>query len=120
MRIPVAVLTIASMNMSASWVAVDENGDPLPRHCVHLDDLQPVESPPPQQCLDCLREGSTWVHLRQCLTCGIVRCCDDSPRRHASAHARTSGHAVVRSAEPDETWAWCYPEELFMLPVEAG
>jgi hypothetical protein len=120
LRTLAAVRTIARMNTSASWIVVDENGDPLPLHCAHLDELQPVESPPPRQCVDCLREGSTWVHLRQCLTCGLVRCCDNSPRRHASAHGRSSGHPVIRSAEPDEAWGWCYPEELLMVPAEAG
>ena len=108
------------MNTSPAWVAVDEHGDPLPRQCAHLDDLQPVGSPPPPECVDCIREGSTWVNLRQCLTCGGVRCCDNSPRKHASAHWRGSAHPVIRSAQPDEDWAWCYPEELYMTRAEVG
>ena len=108
------------MNTSPAWVAVDEHGDPLPRQCAHLDDLQPVGSPPPPECVDCMREGSTWVNLRQCLTCGGVRCCDNSPRKHASAHWRSSTHPVIRSAQPDESWAWCYPEELVLTPAVAG
>ena len=108
------------MNTSLSWVALDESGAPLPGQCVHLDGLEPVESSPPPECVDCMREGSTWVHLRQCLTCGEVRCCDNSPRKHASAHWRTSEHPVIRSGQPDESWAWCYPEELFLTPAEAG
>ncbi len=115
-----ALRTIASMNTSLPWVALDESGAPLPRQCVHLDGLEPVESSPPLECVDCIREGSTWVNLRQCLTCGDVRCCDDSPRKHATAHWRSSGHPVIRSAQPDDDWAWCYPEELFLTPAEAG
>jgi hypothetical protein len=115
----VALCTIASMNTSLPWVALDESGAPLPGQCVHLDGLAPVESSPPPECVDCMREGSTWVNLRQCLTCGDVRCCDNSPRKHASAHWRSSAHPVIRSAQPDELWAWCYPEELFLTPAEA-
>ena len=120
MRAAAALPTIASMNTSLPWVALDESGAPLPRQCVHLDGLEPVESSPPLECVDCIRERSTWVNLRQCLSCGEVRCCDDSPRKHASAHWAGSGHPVIRSAQPDDDWAWCYPEELFMVPEGAG
>ncbi len=106
------------MTSNLAWIAVDEDGNPLPQQCVHLDGLGPVESPPPQECVDCIREGSTWVHLRQCLTCGVVRCCDNSPRKHASAHWPASGHPVIRTAELDEDWAWCYAEDMFLAPVE--
>lgn len=108
-----------SMSTDPAWVAVDERGDPQPRQCVHLDDLPQVGSPA-QQCVDCVREGSTWVNLRQCLMCGDVRCCDNSPRRHATAHWRSSDHPVIRSAQPDEAWAWCYPEEITMSPAADG
>jgi uncharacterized UBP type Zn finger protein len=72
----------------------------------------------PDACVDCLREGSRWLHLRQCLACGHVGCCDQSPRRHATAHHRHSAHPLVRSAQPGEDWAWCYPDELFLLPAD--
>lgn len=63
-------------------------------------------------CADCLAEGlDVWAHLRLCTECGHVACCDSSPRRHASAHFRSSGHPVVRSFEPGESWAWCYVDE---------
>ncbi len=120
LRMAATLLTIASMNTSVPWVALDESGAPLPRQCIHLDGLEPVEASPPLECVDCIREGSTWVNLRQCLTCGEVRCCDDSPRKHASAHWPASGHPVIRSAQPDDDWAWCYPEELYLTPAEAG
>ncbi|MGH8928402.1 MAG: UBP-type zinc finger domain-containing protein [Acidimicrobiia bacterium] len=64
-------------------------------------------------CEDCLLDGSQWVHLRLCLTCGKVACCDSSPRRHASAHAFGQRHPVVRSLEPGEDWRWCYSDSTF-------
>ena len=80
--------------------------------CTHLAAL-PAEVTPDQTdaCGDCLAEGTRWVHLRVCLTCGHMACCDSSPRRHASAHSRALGHPVVRSAEPGEDWRWCYVDE---------
>jgi uncharacterized UBP type Zn finger protein len=68
-------------------------------------------------CEACLREGSHWLHLRECLECGNVACCDDSPRKHATAHFHESSHPIVRSIEPREEWAWCYQDSLFLLPV---
>ena len=64
------------------------------------------------ECPDCIREGSTWVHLRRCLTCGVVACCDSSPRRHAFRHFKDTGHPVMRSAEPGEAWRWCWIDEI--------
>jgi ubiquitin-hydrolase Zn-finger-containing protein len=69
------------------------------------------------ECEDCVREGSDWVHLRRCLACQHVGCCDNSPRRHATAHWRAAGHPVMASAEPGEDWAWCYPDELMLVPA---
>jgi CPA1 family monovalent cation:H+ antiporter len=66
----------------------------------------------PGECEDCVREGSRWVHLRLCLECGHVGCCDSSPRRHATAHFHESDHPVIRSAEPGEAWRWCFVHEL--------
>ncbi|MGO4256483.1 Na+/H+ antiporter [Marmoricola sp. RAF53] len=80
------------------------------------DDLRkprpPVEPKTPGECEDCVREGSAWVHLRLCLVCGKVACCDSSPRRHATAHFHETNHPVMRSAEPGETWRWCFVHEL--------
>lgn len=80
--------------------------------CTHLDRIQDVEPSTAEGCEDCLREGSRWVHLRLCRTCGHVGCCDSSPRRHASAHARASEHPIVASLEPGEDWSWCYVDEV--------
>jgi thioredoxin reductase (NADPH) len=62
-------------------------------------------------CQECLASGSEWVHLRLCLTCGHVGCCDDSPNKHATKHNRKVGHPVIRSFEPGEEWAYCYPHD---------
>jgi hypothetical protein len=81
--------------------------------CAHLDQVVVTELPsPPAGCEDCLRIGSSWVHLRMCETCGHVGCCDNSPNRHATAHFHDTGHPIIRSAEPGETWSWCYVDEV--------
>lgn len=66
----------------------------------------------PEGCQECLAQGSTWVHLRLCLTCGHVGCCDTGQYRHARAHATGQGHPVMRSFEPGESWRWCFVHEL--------
>jgi uncharacterized UBP type Zn finger protein len=83
--------------------------------CTHLDSVTVLELPESVNgCEDCLREGGVWLHLRICLGCGHIGCCDDSPSRHASAHYRTSGHPLIRSLEPGEDWSWCYRDEVAM------
>jgi len=62
-------------------------------------------------CEDCVRIGDTWVHLRLCLSCGHVGCCDSSKNKHATKHFRAVGHPLVRSIEPGESWMWCYADE---------
>lgn len=64
-------------------------------------------------CKECLESGSDWVHLRLCLSCGHVGCCDNSPNRHATAHFHSAKHPVIRSFEPGEAWAYCYPHQAF-------
>ncbi|MBE3199844.1 UBP-type zinc finger domain-containing protein [Frankia sp. CH37] len=80
----------------------------------HLSMIRPVVPTTPDGCTECLRVGSSWVHLRLCLTCGNVGCCDSSPLRHARAHAHTEGHPVVRSFQPGEHWRWCYVDEAYV------
>ncbi len=80
----------------------------------HLPLIRRVGPPTPPACEECLRLGTPWVHRRQCLTCGTVRCCDSSPMRHARAHAAATGHVIVRSIEPGEDWRWCYADEQFV------
>ena len=87
--------------------------------CTHLDHVEITELPAAVDgCEDCLAAGGQWVHLRICLTCGHVGCCDSSPNRHATAHARASEHPIVRSLEPGEGWSWCYVDEVAMLIPE--
>jgi uncharacterized UBP type Zn finger protein len=84
--------------------------------CTHLDQVEFL-SPPEEVagCEDCLREGTQWVHLRMCQSCGHIGCCDNSPRRHATAHNKESGHPIIRSIEPGEQWSWCYEDELMFV-----
>jgi hypothetical protein len=84
---------------------------PRETRCAHLRTAPVGEAHPASACEDCLVEGTTWVHLRTCLTCGHVGCCDSSPRRHSRAHFASAGHPVVVSAEPGEAWRWCWVDE---------
>jgi hypothetical protein len=81
--------------------------------CEHLDAIDAVKPASAHECEECVAIGGRWVHLRTCQTCGGTRCCDSSPNKHASRHARESGHAVIASAEPGEQWLYCYPDEIF-------
>ena len=81
--------------------------------CSHLRQLRPV-APRSRGCEECLQSGDTWVHLRLCLTCGHVGCCDSSKNKHATRHFRATQHPVVQSLEAGEHWRWCYADELFM------
>lgn len=86
--------------------------------CTHLGDLGEV-TPSADGCEDCLRAGDQWVHLRLCMHCGHVGCCDSSPNRHATAHWRANPeHPVVRSFEPGEDWYWCFADEVFFELAE--
>ena len=87
--------------------------DPSAAPCVHVDGADPAPSPrTPAGCEECLATGGRWVHLRLCLACGHVGCCDNSPGRHSSEHARGGDHPLVRSYEPDEDWWYCFADEL--------
>jgi uncharacterized UBP type Zn finger protein len=80
--------------------------------CTHLDTVTDV-TPSGAGCEECLRTGGRWVHLRLCMTCGHVGCCDNSPGRHATGHwLDHRDHPVIRSYEPGENWWWCYPDQL--------
>ena len=79
--------------------------------CSHINAVETVTAPKHRQCEECVKTGSRWVHLRTCQTCGTTLCCDSSPNRHASKHARSVGHPVIASAEPGERWLYCYPDD---------
>jgi uncharacterized UBP type Zn finger protein len=84
--------------------------------CTHLDQIEITELPESTDgCEECLKIGDPWLHLRICLVCGKVGCCDDSPNRHATSHAHESGHPIIRSLQPGETWSWCFVDELALM-----
>jgi len=81
--------------------------------CTHLDSIELTELPQAVEgCDECLAGGGKWCHLRICLGCGHVGCCDSSPGRHATAHAESSGHPIMRSIQPGEDWSWCFVDEV--------
>jgi hypothetical protein len=86
--------------------------------CEHATAIEPIAART-SGCEECLKRGMTWVHLRLCLTCGHVGCCDDSPGKHATGHFHHTKHPVMASYEQGERWAWCYIEEV-QLDVPEG
>jgi uncharacterized UBP type Zn finger protein len=88
--------------------------------CQHIASVEPVPPRTPQGCEECLKTGSRWVHLRLCLTCGHVGCCDSSPNRHATRHFHKTKHPVIASFEPGERWAWCYADEVELPAPDAA
>ena len=93
-----------------------------PPVCSHLDQIQVTTLPEPiAGCEECLAAGGWWVHLRMCMACGKIGCCDSSPNRHASRHAGEAGHPIARSAEPGEDWSWCFVDEVaFVVQPATG
>lgn len=81
--------------------------------CTHLDAIRDV-APNTDGCEECLKIGSDWVHLRLCLMCGHVGCCDSSRHKHATKHHHRSKHPIMRSLEPGESWMWCYVDEVLI------
>ncbi len=88
--------------------------------CDHLTQLMPVEPSTTRGCEDCLKIGGSWVHLRLCMECGHVGCCDSSPNRHATKHFHATHHPVIQSMEPNEHWAFCYADNSTVANVPAG
>jgi len=85
----------------------------MPDACSHIAAIDEVVHPRRRQCEECVAIGARWVHLRTCQTCGVTLCCDSSPNKHASKHARAQGHPVVASAEQGERWLYCFPDDAF-------
>ncbi len=84
--------------------------------CTHLDTVNVTQLPyEVDGCEDCLAIGGLWLHLRICLECGHVGCCDDSPNRHATAHHHATSHPIIRSIEPGEEWSWCYVDVVAFI-----
>jgi uncharacterized UBP type Zn finger protein len=83
----------------------------MAKQCSHIDEIKNPPATGPG-CVECLASDGWWVHLRRCLTCGHIGCCDSSPNKHASSHAKTTQHPLIQSYEPEEDWLWCYIDEL--------
>ncbi|PWT95512.1 MAG: hypothetical protein C5B55_01195 [Blastocatellia bacterium] len=81
--------------------------------CTHIEGIKEVKHPQRLVCEECIKIGSDWVHLRICQVCAATRCCDSSPNKHATKHARATGHPVIASAQPGERWLYCYPDDAF-------
>jgi uncharacterized UBP type Zn finger protein len=86
--------------------------------CRHLDQIK-IQQTDKVGCEDCLKSGDEWVHLRLCLTCGHVGCCDSSKNKHATKHFQATKHPLVRSVEPGESWVWCYIDGIVAGELEA-
>lgn len=83
--------------------------------CSHLFEIgNDVTPKTPNGCEECLKTGDRWVHLRLCVTCGHVGCCDESKNKHATKHFHSTSHPIIKSFEPGEDWGWCYVDELFL------
>jgi uncharacterized UBP type Zn finger protein len=83
----------------------------MPEQCAHLNQIRTTTTES-RVCADCIKTGDRWVHLRLCLICGHVGCCDSSKNKHATKHFHSTKHPLIRSIEPGENWIWCYPDEL--------
>jgi hypothetical protein len=81
-------------------------------HCTHLSHIHDVSPRTPGGCEECLKMGDRWVHLRLCMECGHVGCCDSSKNKHATKHFHALNHPIMRSIEPGESWGWCYIEKM--------
>jgi uncharacterized UBP type Zn finger protein len=84
--------------------------------CEHVGDIRDVRPSSPDACETCVALGDTWVHLRVCLVCGHVGCCDNSKNRHARAHFHETGHTVIQSYESGEAWRYCYADDAMLPP----
>jgi len=89
----------------------------MAQQCRHLAQVRDVEPKTPDGCEECLASGDAWVHLRLCLECGHVGCCDDSPNRHATKHFGKTRHPIMRSFEPGENWGFCFVDQLMLEPA---
>ncbi|GLX23191.1 UBP-type zinc finger domain-containing protein [Streptomyces lavendulae] len=102
------------------WTVAPDGGRPEGRTCSHLAALPAAPEPVPHVCAPCRARGWNWSRLRWCTTCGQVGCCDSSRGRHAHDHHARTGHPVVLSLAPDEDWAWCYTDEVFLVRIGPG
>lgn len=89
----------------------------MAERCTHFDQIRDVAPRTPQGCEECLKTHGHWVHLRLCLVCGHVGCCDQSAGKHATKHFHATQHAMMKSFQPGEDWGWCYVDERFFEPA---
>ena len=82
--------------------------------CEHIESVTSITFPEKRECAECIKTGSSWVHLRTCQECGLTHCCDSSPNQHATKHYQATGHPVVISAEKGERWLWCYADKVIV------
>ena len=114
MRFGVATQDSPDRRSATNSIAVyDED---MNNECTHTDQIREV-TPSADGCEDCLKTGDTWLHLRLCLTCGHVGCCDSSKNKHATKHFQQTNHAIIKSFQPGEDWGWCYVDELMLDEV---
>jgi hypothetical protein len=120
------MIAMSSLPRSCEAVARDpECHDPrffgkeasLAERCDHFDEIRNVVPRTPQGCEEYLKTHGHWLHLRMCLVCGHVGCCDQSPGKHATKHFHSTQHAMMKSFQPGEDWGWCYVDELFFEPA---
>ncbi len=90
----------------------------MAQNCTHLKQIK-VTKPSTHVCGECAKIGDSWVHLRMCLECGNVACCDSSKNKHATKHFHSSQHPLMRSIEPGERWVWCYVDEIAAAELES-
>lgn len=86
--------------------------------CTHLDQIKDVNPTTPKGCQECLESGDEWVHLRLCMECGHVGCCDNSKNKHSTEHFHATQHPIIQSFEPDEDWMYCYVDEVEFTPFD--
>ena len=110
---PVQARSWRSIGMARRSIARME-GNTMSVPCTHLDQIRDVSPRTPNGCEECLQIGDTWVHLRLCLICGHVGCCDSSKNKHATKHFHSTDHPIVQSFEPGEEWGWCYVDEVML------
>jgi tellurite resistance protein TerC len=108
----IVVIMLASVIASLLFPKAEEAA-PATATCSHRNQVDDA-APKTDGCEECLKLGERWVHLRLCMTCGHVGCCDSSPNRHATAHFRATGHPIIRSLEPGERWKWCYIDKTML------
>jgi uncharacterized UBP type Zn finger protein len=109
------IISLLRMDSSKMEKKLAYPGQIQSSQCSHLDQIQAV-TPSAAGCTDCLRTGDRWVHLRICLSCGYVGCCNDSKNKHATRHFQATSHPLIQSYESGENWVWCYLDQTVMEP----